>query len=165
MVPWRDPARDVVVLFPGAATPPTDTPQVISLSRHRREIQEALGPETPLAGNALYVYPVTKNGVAQGVVILRRARGEWGAIEVVVGIKPNEEIAGIRIQRHREPHDVADYLNSPAFINDFPGKKYNHRFRLGFDSPPAPAYARTSAHAVAQAVRAVCIEYHAGTRL
>ena len=157
MVPWRARKTDMTALFPGAPVPDSSAPQVIALSSKRAELVKRLGKETPLDSNALYVYPVE----AHGAVLLRRAAGEFGAIEVVLGVESSGKIVGVRLQRHREPPEIASVLTAPAFLASFSGKTAQSSFEL---PPTTPLVAEKSAGAVLRAVRALLIEYDAGTR-
>ena len=151
MVSWRDPKADMAALFPGAPVPDSSAPKVIALSSKRAQLMKSLGKETPLDSNALYVYPVA----GSGAVLLRRAAGEFGAIEVVLGIENSGKVAGVRIQRHREPPEIEKILTSPKFLGSFSGKTAQSDFSKDTEK---------SLRAVSLAVRALLIEYDAGTR-
>ncbi len=157
MVPWRNPKADMAALFPGAPLPDSTSPKVLALSAKRAELLQRLGKDTPLDSNALYVYPID----GRGAVLLRRAAGEFGAIEVVLGIDASGKVVGVRLQRHREPPEIEKALISPAFLESFSGKTAQSTFELPSDFPSA---AQSSARAVLRAVRALLIEYDAGTR-
>lgn len=157
MVPWRTPKDDMAALFPGAPLPDSAAPHVVSLAARRAELIPRLGKDTPLDSNALYVYPVP----GHGAVLLRRTAGEFGGIEVVVGIGKSGEVVGVRLQRHREPPEIEHFLTAPSFLAGFVGKTAQSDFALPATTPPA---AQKSALAVLRAVRALLIEYDAGTR-
>ena len=157
MIAWRSPAADMALFFPGASLPDSANPKVVPLSRHRVEILKSLGPETPLDSNALYVFPVHE----KGAVLLRRVAGEYGSIEVVVGIDTLGRVVGVHIQRHREPPEIEKALTAPTFLASFSGKTATSTFTL---PPELPQIAKTSAQAVSRSVRALLIEYNAGTR-
>src|SRR5205823_9190064 len=55
-------------------------------------------------------------------ILLRRVRGEYGAVELVVALAPGGEVRGARIQRDREPDPVARALHSPAWLDRFRGR-------------------------------------------
>ncbi len=156
MVPWRNPQADMGAFFPGAPIPDTGEPKILALSAHRAELIKRLG-NTPLDSNALYVFPVT----GRGSVLLRRVAGEFGAIEVVLGVDTSGKAVGVRIQRHREPPEIEKALASPAFETFFLGKTAQSTFTLPAGIPSA---AQRSAEAVMLGVRALLIEYDAGTR-
>lgn len=158
MCPWREPERDLHAFFPLAREYRQET---LVLSPLRLEIQRRLGPGVPLESNSLYVYRVNDGRRLNGAFLIRRAAGEFGAIETVVAVGPARRIIGIRLQRHREPPPVAAFLESPAFLNAFRGKSAKSAFRLGDDLPAAPPVAKRSAESVAGAVRSLLIEYDA----
>lgn len=157
MVPWRTPQADMAAFFPGAPLPDSAAPKVVSLAARRTEIIQRLGKETPLDSNALYVYPVP----GHGAVLLRRTAGEFGGIEIVVGIGKTGAVVGVRLQRHREPPEIERVLTAPSFLGSFVGKTAQSNFSLPAATPLA---AQKSARAVQSAVRALLIEYDAGTR-
>lgn len=147
MIPWRDPAKDIQKIFPGAPIPDTGNPSVVALSRHRLALIKKLGK---LDHNALYVHKITN----KGVVVLRRAKGENGAIEVVVFVTQAKIIAGIAIQRHREPNNIAVKLGAPSFLNAFNGLTAESTF---------PTFPEKSLQAVSDVIRALLVEYDAGS--
>ena len=160
MTPLREAQKDVALFFPNAPVPDFSSPTILSLSRRRSEIVNKLGSGTPLEGNALYTYPVPN----KGIVLVRRAVGEYGAIEIVVGLNRQNEVIGVHIQRHREPPEIASVLTSARFLSGFVGKHVSDHFEIGGDLPSVPTVARKSAAAIAQAVRALLIEYYVATR-
>lgn len=159
MCPWREPERDMAALFPGATGYTTD---LLVLSHLRLAILKRLGPGARLDSNALYVYRVARGSERAGTVLVRRVSGEYGAIEVVVGVDANGRVEGARIQRHREPPETAASITSARWLGAFRGKTADARFEPGEDLPPVPPSAQASARAVAQAVRSLLVEYEAG---
>lgn len=160
MIPWRNSEEDMAAFFPGATVPSASQPKIIALSQHRQEIQQRLGPDISLDSNALYIFPVP----GHGAVLLRRASGEYGAIEVVLAVDEKQKVVSVRIQRHREPPDIATAITSPTFLSAFRGKTAEDDFIIGKGLPAIPEVAKTSATAIARAVRALLIEYNAGAR-
>lgn len=139
MCPWRDPKGDLARFFPGA----TDYRQeLLSLSPLRLKILKRLGPGAPLESNALYLYRVER----RGAVLVRRAAGAFGAIEVVVAVGTDRRIVGVRVQSHREPPPTGDRLRSEALLKGFVGK--------GPDDPLPDAVP-----ALAQTVHSLLVEF------
>ncbi|MGC4044213.1 MAG: hypothetical protein QM758_10480 [Armatimonas sp.] len=130
MVPWRDAPADMKALFPGAPVPDTGNPKIVALSSHRADIIKRLG-NTPLDSNALYVFPVEN----RGAVLLRRVSGEFGGIEVVLGVDASGKAVGVRVQRHREPPEIEKILLSPEFQKSFVGKTAQSDFTLPTGTP------------------------------
>jgi hypothetical protein len=147
MIPWRDPAKDIQKVFPGAPIPDAGNPTVIALSGHRLALIKKLGK---LDSNALFVHVIKDKGVA----LLRRAKGQSGAIEVVVFVSQSKMIAGIAIQRHREPNNIATRLGAPSFVNAFKGLTAESTF---------PTFPDKSLQAVSDVIRALLVEYDAGS--
>ena len=146
MIPWREPEKDIQRIFPGAQLPDTGNPSVIAHSRQRLSLIKKLGK---LDHNALYVHKISN----KGVVLLRRAKGQNGAIEIVVFVTLDNKIAGIAIQRHREPDNIAKQLTSQSFLNAFNGLTAASTF---------PTFTDKSLQAASDVIRALMVEYDAG---
>jgi hypothetical protein len=157
MCAWREPKRDLPIFFPGATGYRQDT---ISIGRHKVDIQRRLGPAYHMDATALYVYRVERNGSDVGTVVVRRIAGPHGAIEVVAAVDPAGRIARVRIQRQREPKDVATAITDPAWLAGFRG--------MSADSPAdsskslSPVAADAGA-AVQNALRDLLVEMDEGT--
>ena len=161
MCPWRDPAGDMASFFPGSSRYQTET---VALSRRRQAIIKRLGPETPLESNTLYVNRIFIENDQVGVVLVRRASGQYGAIDVVAAVDTIGRVVGIRVQRHREPKETANVITSDKWLSAFRGKSANSGFSLGSDLPAVPTSARASAEALARSVRGLLIEYAEGAQ-
>ena len=156
LCPWREPRRDLHAFFPQADGYQT---RVISLSGLRLPIQQRLGPHATMDYNSLSVFPVFHGNAPQGAVLIQRTTGEYGVIEIVVGVDEQERVTGTRIQRLREPQEVAQALTDQAWLQAFRGKTASDAWIVGKDVPDRPAPARASAQIVARSVRSVLIEY------
>src|SRR5579862_7000180 len=155
MLPWRNPKADMQAFFPGA----TDYRlQPVAFSGIVAPIQQRLGLKTPLEVYGVYVYTILRNGAVCGTVSIQQADGEYGVIEVVVGLDNQSRIVGIRLQRYREPGTIAKALTSPSWLSSFRGKDENSAFQIGDDIPSVPKEAMPSAQAVVGTVRALVIE-------
>jgi len=159
MVPWREPAHDMQAFFPGKSEYATD---VVILSRLRVPILKRLGNGARLDANALYLYRITQTGKPVGTVLIRRAPGEHGVIEVVVAVNIEGRIVGVHVQRQREPGPVADTITSSEWLTAFMSKTASSEFKIGRDLPTVKPEAIPSATAMAGAVRALLIEFEAG---
>jgi hypothetical protein len=155
MCPWRDPKSDLRRFFPGADSYGQET---LILSPLRLEIMKRLGPGVPLESNALYIYRALQGQTRRGTALVRRASGEYGAIEVVVAVDPERRVIGVHLQRHREPPAIASAIASPQWLGAFRGKTANDAFHIGGDLPAVPPVAEKSAEAIAGAVRSLLIE-------
>lgn len=160
MCPWREPDRDMKTFFPGSTSYRLET---LVLSRVRPQILKRLGPKYHMETTALYAYRVLKESEALGTVLVRRTAGRYGAIEVVVGVDGGR-IAGVHLQRLREPKKVAEALTSARWLDSFKGKTSTAALEPGKDLPVLSAEAQETAQAVSEAVRALLIEFEEGER-
>lgn len=151
MCPWREPELDMKAFFKGAESYRTD---VLVLSHHRLEILKRLGPGSRLESNALYAHRVLHAGAVIGTVIVRRISGPHGAIEIVAAIDPAGKIAGVRIQRHREPQAVGSAITSPVWLSSFRGVGPESDIR----TPNVSASAEEAAKSIEAAVHSILIE-------
>ncbi len=154
--PWRDPQGDLRVFFPTADRYQT---RMVSLSGSRLPILKRLGPAVSLASNSLSVFPLFHGTAPRGAVLIQRAAGEYGVIEVVVGVDTVGRVQGVRLQRLREPDRIARALTDPPWLRSFRGKTAADPWRLGGDVPDRPAPARASARIIVGTVRSLLIEY------
>lgn len=157
MCSWREPKSDMAAFFPGATGYHADT---VVLSRHKVAIEKRLGGAYHMDSTALYVYRIEQGGAVVGTVAVRRVAGPHGAIEVVAALDPNRRIAGVRIQRMREPEPAAKAISNPQWLGGFRGMSAD-----SFDSPashPLPPDASEAAEAVRTAVRSLLVEMDEG---
>ncbi len=157
MCPWRDPDRDLTSFFPGATSYRTDT---LALSSIRQDILRRLGPGNRLESNSLYVHHALKGPESIGSILVRRAPGPHGAIEVVLAVDSSGKVSGVKIQRHREPDEAARFITSDAWLKTF-------RFRSA-DSVEQdsliPATAKQAATVISHTVRTMLIELEEAER-
>jgi hypothetical protein len=154
LCPWREPESDLTQLFPGASEHHTETK---ILSGHRLELTKALGRPPAPDEHALQVHRILQDKQPVGTILTRRLKGETGAIELVLAVKTNGHVAGLRIQRLREPELVAAALQSAEWLGAFIGKSAADDWHLGADIPPVPAEAKPSAQAIVENVRSLLI--------
>ncbi len=155
LCPWRQSQSDLRAFFPTADRYET---RMMALSGLRLAIQQRLGPDASLEYNSLPVFPVFRGQTPQGVVLIQRAKAEYGEIEVVVGVDEAGRVLGVRIQRLREPEKIAQAITDPAWLHAFRSKTAEDAWRLGVDIPDRPAPARATAQIVARTVRSLLIE-------
>jgi hypothetical protein len=158
MCPWRDSERDLRTLFPASAPPLTYKTDTLALSRLRQRILDRLGPGGRIDDNSLYVHRVKSGSQTVGSVLVRRAAGPYGAIEVVTAIGSDRKVVGVRIQRQREPEKVAHFITSPAWLAAFTGKSASSPLTVGKDLTSTPPDAAPTAAIVASTVRSALIE-------
>lgn len=154
LCPWREPQNDLKQFFPEATRYETETR---ILSGHRLELADRLGRTPAGDENALRIYPIFHEQTPLGVVMTRRAKGDFGAIELVVAVGPNQQVRGVRLQRLREPPTIAGALQNSNWLSAFEGKGAGASWKLGQDIPEVPAEAHGSAQAVVDGVRSLLI--------
>lgn len=158
LCPWRDPEGDLLRFFPGATG---HREELKILSHLRVALIHDLG--RPLTAEELLLRPyrITAGAAPLGSVLVRRVKGEFGAIELVLAVAPDGRVRGLRLQRQREPTSVAALLTSPRWLDAFQGKSADSPLRVGEDLPAVPRKARISADAIADGVRASLILFRA----
>ncbi len=161
LCPWRDPNGDRKRFFP-AATGSRDENYL--LTRFRQESGQRLGRTPTGEENILRVHRLTQGAQSPGLIITQRLRGESGVIELVLAVANDGSVVGARLQRLREPDNVANALQSPAFLGAFRGKTSRSLWRLGTDIPDVPAAARPSAEAILDKARASLILLDVGSQ-
>jgi hypothetical protein len=161
LCPWREPERDMKALFPGSTDYRTE---LFTLSQYRIEILRRLGPRSRIESHSLHVFRVFNGTNAVGAVMVRRFSAPHGAMEVVIGCDPDGRIAGVRIQRQREPVEIAGPITSPSWLATFVGKTADSPLQLGKDIAEVPPSARETATSLVAAVRARLIEFAVGAK-
>jgi hypothetical protein len=154
LCPWRNPDADRKAFFPDSTGCREET---LVLSRQRLEIERRLGRPATGEDNALQIHRILRGETPVGAVVTRRVRGESGVIELVLAVGTDGKIVGAKLQRQREPDEVAQALRADAFLGAFPGKTARSEWRLGKEFAPVPEAARTSAAALLDGARTALI--------
>lgn len=158
---WRDPERTMQKIFPSARDYKTVT--VKMTPEKINAIEKAIGTKLDDSEkNEFSFYQVTgmlaggKPGVL-GTIIALAGKGEYGVIEVVIGVNEDGKIVGAYIQRSRErtTHD----LESVNFLNQFKGKTEASGFDVGKDIEPASASAERGSQVVTFVIRKMLAFY------
>jgi dihydroorotase-like cyclic amidohydrolase len=114
---------------------------------------------TPIADNQTVIEFIIKRARELNLINIFPSgsitKGENGAIEVVLFVATDNKVSGVVIQRHREPAIIAKQLLDPAFLNAFKGLAPTSTF---------PTFKNKSQQAVSDAIRAMLVEYDAGSR-
>jgi hypothetical protein len=154
LCPWREPQQDLRQFFPGATGIHEETR---ILSHLRVALIHELG--RPLTAEEMLLRPfrIMKGGERLGTVLVRRVKGEFGAIELVLAITPEGRVRGLRLQRQREPEAVAAALTSPEWQSAFREKSADSPLRVGEDLPAVSREATVSAQAIAEGVHSLLI--------
>ncbi len=152
---WRDPERTMGRLFPAARDYRTRT---IKMTPERiAAIERQLGEKLEESERREFdLYEITGAGSAKiGAVLALAGKGEYGAIEVVIGVDSSGQIVGAYIQRVRERSSKA--LQSPAFLGQFAGKTKSDGFDVNRDIKPATPDALAASRVVAFVVRKMLV--------
>ena len=161
LCPWREPDADMQALFPGGTHYEAETR---ILSGLRVELEERLGRRPSAEENALHLFRVYRDQTLLGTVLTRRIKGDYGAIELVLAIGPDQRVRGWRLQRSREPEPVLEALLDPAWRRSFEGKSADSPWQLGLDIPQVAPVAAGSAAAVVEGARSLMILVAAATQ-
>jgi hypothetical protein len=147
MCPWREPERDMQTFFPHATRWLLDT-RFLSGKRIElaNELKRPLLPEE----NSLYIYKVFQELTFRGNVLVRRVKGDHGAIEVVIGVSPDSKVCGVRLQRLREPEIVTKELQASEWLGLFKGEDSRGPWRMTGALSQA---AQASGNAIVQGIR------------
>lgn len=153
---WRDPEKTMGQIFPEAKDYKSLTKKIST--ELRKEIEKALGAALdPSEKSEWASYEISdKNGKVLGRIIACAQDGEYGAIEVVLGVTPDGKVKGVYIQRSREK--VSKELRSKEFLQQFIGKTAKDELRIGVDLKGFKG-GEKAAQAVAFAVKKMLILY------
>jgi hypothetical protein len=154
MCPWRTPEADRSAFFPSSARSVAETRV---LSGKRLELTRRLGRAPTAEEGALHLYRIEATSGRQGTVMVRRVKGEYGAIELVLATDPRGAVRGVRIQRLREPEAVAALLRSAAWLGRFQGITAGENWNEEELLRGVPPDARASAEAVVDGIRSQLI--------
>jgi len=154
LCPWREPEHDRRQFFPTSTEVREET---LILSGKRTEVARQLGRSPTGEENALKVYRILNRDQILGAVVARRVRGESGVIELLLAVGKDGRIVGAKIQRLREPDDVAQVLQSASWLGAFTGKTRASSWRLAGDIPDVPQAARTSGTAIIEAAHTLLV--------
>ena len=155
---WRDPERTMQKIFPAARDYKTIT--VKMTPPNMAAIEKAVGaPLDESEKGEFNFYDITGSvgGKTQtiGTAIALAGKGEYGVIEVVIGIDPNGTIVSAYIQRSRER--VTKAIESPEFLKQFAGKTKADGFDVGKDIKPASPGAESASRVVAFVIKKMLV--------
>lgn len=127
---WRDPERTMSRLFPGAKDYETIDRKISG--ERLKLIEKRLGKELDPGERENWIYYKIRDSRGQtlGYVLTDAEKGEYGAIEIVVGITPDGRIVGVYIQRARE---MDKEFRSKEFLAQFAGKTNADPVQAGKD--------------------------------
>jgi hypothetical protein len=90
-----------------------------------------------------------------GTVLALAGKGQYGVIEVVIGLDDDATITGTYIQRSRERATKA--IQAPEFLKQFEGKTKGHAFEVGKDLKPASVDAEAASRVVAFVIKKMLV--------
>jgi hypothetical protein len=151
--PWREPEADLRRFFPEADRYST---QKRILSGVRVELAKQLGRQPDAEENTLTLHHIHQGSHVLGAVLMRRVKGEHGAIELVLAVAEQGEVRGVHLQRLREPAATADALQNPAWLKRFEGRTHAHGWETD-DALDLPPEARPSAQAIREGIHSLLI--------
>ena len=152
--PWREPERDLVALFPGATGYSTETR---ILSAFMTPIQKRIGRPMTIDENPLRIHRVNNGTQTSGAILVKRVKGEYGGVELVIGITPQRQVAGVRIQSQREPDSIVQAIT--GWLPALRGNTADSALQPGQDLSNVAPDARATARAIAEGVRSTLIVF------
>ena len=155
---WRDPERTMQRIFPAARDYKTVTVKITA--DKASAIEKVLGAKLDESEKGEFnFYEIV--GLVQGkpqklgTLIALAGTGEYGVIEVVIGVDPNGRIVGSYIQRSRER--VTHALESPDFLIQFKGKSKDDPFDVGSAVKPAAGDALEASRTIAFVIKKMLV--------
>jgi uncharacterized protein with FMN-binding domain len=130
---WRFPDKDIQTLFPKATGYKTEDLTYTKLERVK--IESLLGAKLDDDETKFNLYRIYKDTAKIGLVLTHSVKGQYGAIEVVVGLGSKFDsatksiktyITNVLIQRDREVKNKD--LRSSKFLDQFIGKTAKSKF-------------------------------------
>jgi len=155
---WRFPDKDIQTLFPKATGYKTE--DLTYAKPERVKIESLLGAKLDDDETKFNLYRIYKDTAKIGLVLTHSVKGQYGAIEVVVGLgskfdtatKSNKVfIKNLLIQRDREVKSKD--LRSTNFLDQFIGKTVKSKF----DNITLVSGAEKSSQAIIFSVRKLLI--------
>lgn len=127
---WRNPERTMAKIFPEAGDYKTIT-KIISAEK-RKVIEDRLQDKLVSGESKDWIYyEITAgSGGTLGYIIADAEKGEYGVIEIVIGIDSTGKVKGIYIQRSMERDKE---FKRQEFLNQLSGKTVNDPIKIGSD--------------------------------
>lgn len=158
---WRDPERTMQKMFPAARDYKTITVKMTpgAIGAIENVIGARLDESEKKEFNFYDITGVVRDKPQKiGTLIALAGRGEYGVIEVVIGVDGSGKIMGAYIQRSRER--VTRALESATFLEQFKGKAKDDAFDVGRVIKPASPNAETASRVVAFVIKKMLVFYH-----
>ncbi len=157
---WRNPERTMSRIFPGATDYETVTLKIST--EEAAAIEKGLGVDLDPSEKAefnFYDLRTKKDGkvVSLGTAMALAGNGEYGSIEVVLGVDTMGRIKAVYIQRSREKGSKS--LESDAFLGQFIGKSIADPLQFGHDLKSLERFEK-SAEAVRFTIKKMLLFHH-----
>lgn len=122
---WRNPERTMIKIFPKASDYKTITKGIgpDKKAAIEKRIEESISPDE--SKEWMYYEITGKDGKSLGYISADAETGEYGVIEMVMGITPEGKVKSLYIQRAREKDRE---FQSKIFLDQFAGKTAKDSF-------------------------------------
>ena len=127
---WRDPEKTMALIFPQARDYKTLDRKISN--EKRTNIEKRIGKPLDPGERETWSHHeiIGHNGKTIGYIIADAEKGEYGVIEIVMGITPDGKVKQVYIQRARERNKE---LKSKEFLEQFVNKTKEDPITLGKD--------------------------------
>lgn len=127
---WRDPEKTMSKLFPAAKDYKTIDRKISP--EKRQAIEQRLGRTLDPGEREDWIYYrlADAKGQTLGFAIADAEKGEYGVIEVVMGITTDGKVKAVYVQKARERNKE---FKSPEFLAQFAGKTIKDPIQIGKD--------------------------------
>jgi len=107
--------------------------------------------------NVLQIYNIFAEEKLVGKVTVRRVKGTFGAVELVIATDVQTRIAGVLVQRLREPPEIAEVIEGEAWHKRFEGKTASGSWNRDDLLAGLPANTKRCAEAIVEGVHSALI--------
>lgn len=151
---WRNPDKDIKKIFPKA----TSYKSIIRRYNKRQKeiIERLIKKELDPDETEFTFYHIYMNKKKIGSVLTHTEKGQYGAIEVVIGLDSLNRVQKVLIQRDREIKSKE--LRDENFLNQFIGKSYKDTIEINKTIKPVKG-AEKASEAVSFSVKKMLIVY------
>lgn len=150
---WRNPERTMTKIFPEARDYESVDAKISA--EKLKLIEKRSGRPLDSGERGLWIYYGLKGNNAEtlGYILTDAEKGEYGVIEIIVGVTPGGKVKGVYIQRAREKNKE---FKSKEFLEQFIGKTKDDTIQIGKD---IKAQSVLATEEVAYGVRKMLVMY------
>ncbi|MEO0113823.1 MAG: hypothetical protein ABIK80_07710 [candidate division WOR-3 bacterium] len=151
---WRNPDKDIKKIFPKA----TGYKSIIRRydKKEKEKIKKFINKELDPDETEFTFYQIFLGKKRIGTVLTHTEKGQYGAIEVVIGLDTLNRVQKVLIQRDREIKSKE--LRSENFLNQFTGKSFQDTIEINKTIKPIKG-AEKASKAIAFSVKKMLIVY------